>query len=39
MNARFPHWITPVRVTLRDRGGLIDIVGIDRAAGVASENN
>jgi len=31
MNAAFPQWKTPVKVTLRDRGGVIDIVGIDRS--------
>ena len=31
MNAAFPQWKAPVKVTLRDRGGVIDIVGIDRS--------
>ena len=26
----FPHWSKPVLVTVRDRNGLIDVVGIDR---------
>jgi len=41
VNPAFPQWLTPVRVTLRDRGGVIDIVGIDRRAGAAavSTNN
>ena len=42
MNAAFPQWKAPVKVTLRDRGGVIDIVGIDRSgahAGVGSTTN
>ena len=31
MNAAFPQWKAPVKVTLRDRDGVIDIVGIDRS--------
>jgi hypothetical protein len=27
----FPHWQQPVRVTLRDRFGALDIVGIERS--------
>jgi hypothetical protein len=27
---RFPHWMTPVVVTIRNRNGLLDVVGIDR---------
>jgi len=40
-NPAFPQWLAPVRVTLRDRGGVIDIVGIDRraGAGAVSTNN
>ena len=26
----FPHWIKPVVVTIRNRNGLLDVVGIDR---------
>ena len=26
----FPHWIKPVVVTIRNRNGLVDVVGIDR---------
>ena len=26
----FPHWIKPVIVTIRNRNGLVDVVGIDR---------
>jgi hypothetical protein len=26
----FPHWSRPVVVTIRDRGGMLDIVGIER---------
>jgi hypothetical protein len=26
----FPHWSQPVRVTIRNRNGLLDVVGIDR---------
>ena len=30
VNPAFPQWMKPVKVTLRDRNGVIDIVGIDR---------
>src|SRR4029453_9452968 len=41
VNPAFPQWMKPVKVTLRDRDGVIDIVGIDRggAAGVSSLTN
>jgi hypothetical protein len=26
----FPHWNKPVRVTVRNRNGLLDVVGIER---------
>jgi hypothetical protein len=26
----FPHWGKPVKVTIRHRNGLLDVVGIDR---------
>ena len=42
VNAAFPQWKAPVKVTLRDRGGVIDIVGIDRSgarAGTGSTTN
>ncbi len=26
----FPHWSNPVVVTIRNRNGLLDVVGIDR---------
>jgi len=26
----FPHWTKPVVVTIRDRNGVLDVVGIDR---------
>jgi hypothetical protein len=26
----FPHWTKPVVVTIRDRNGLLDVVGIER---------
>ena len=26
----FPHWIKPVVVTVRNRNGLLDVVGIER---------
>jgi hypothetical protein len=29
----FPHWATPVIVTLRNRDGVVDVVGIERPAG------
>ena len=31
-HASFPAWNRPVEVTLRDRGGVIDVVGIVRPA-------
>jgi hypothetical protein len=27
---QFAHWMRPVVVTLRNRGGVLDVVGIDR---------
>jgi hypothetical protein len=41
INPAFPQWLKPVKVTLRDRGGVIDIVGIDRggAAAISSTTN
>jgi hypothetical protein len=30
IHARFPHWAADVRVTLRQRDGAIDVVGIER---------
>jgi hypothetical protein len=27
---QFGHWAAPVRVTIRNRGGTLDVVGIDR---------
>jgi hypothetical protein len=30
INPAFPQWAKPVKVTLRERGGVIDVVGIDR---------
>jgi hypothetical protein len=32
-HSRFPNWTSPVRVTVRDRNGDIDVVGIERPAG------
>ena len=41
INPAFPQWLKPIKVTLRDRDGVIDIVGIDRggAATVSSTTN
>jgi len=41
LNPAFPQWLKPVKVTLRDRNGVIDVVGIERggAAGNSSTNN
>ena len=41
INPAFPQWLKPVKVTLRDRGGVIDVVGIDRggAATMSSTTN
>jgi hypothetical protein len=41
INAAFPHWAAPVRVTVRHRNGVIDIVGIERRgpAAATSTNN
>ena len=33
MQDGFPHWAQQVRVTLRDRGGVVEVVGVDRPAG------
>jgi hypothetical protein len=32
----YPQWAAPIRVTLRDRSGTLDIVGIDRPASAVS---
>jgi len=40
INPRFPQWAAPVRVTVRSRGGVVDIVGIERrASGAAISTN
>jgi hypothetical protein len=41
LNPAFPQWLKPVKVTLRDRNGVIDVVGIERggAAGNSSTTN
>ncbi|HEV8393646.1 MAG TPA: hypothetical protein VGQ37_05195 [Vicinamibacterales bacterium] len=36
-HATFPAWNRPVEVTLRDRGGVIDVVGIVRPASAGGE--
>jgi hypothetical protein len=33
MQDGYAHWAHPVRVTLRERGGIVEVVGIDRPAG------
>ena len=30
VHANYPNWMSPVRVTLRERGGVIEVVGIER---------
>jgi hypothetical protein len=35
MNADYPQWRRPVRITIRDRHGVLDIVGIDRRSSTA----
>ena len=35
INTEYPHWQKPVIVTIRDRAGERDVVGIERATGVA----
>jgi hypothetical protein len=37
LDASHPHWAAPVVVTLRDRSGSTDVVGIDRPAGSGRE--
>jgi len=32
-HAGYPHWSKPVLVTLRDRQGLVDVVGVERPTG------
>jgi hypothetical protein len=32
IDARHPHWANPVQVTVRDRSGALDVVGIERPA-------
>lgn len=41
LNAAYPQWARPVRVTVRDRDGVVDVVGIDRrgAAAASPTNN
>ena len=34
----FPHWADPVRVTVRNKNGSMDVVGIERPAGSAEGN-
>jgi methyl coenzyme M reductase subunit C-like uncharacterized protein (methanogenesis marker protein 7) len=29
----YPHWAEPIRVTLRERGGDVTVVGVDRPSG------
>lgn len=36
LDSNFKHWATPVDVTIRDRRGSLDVVGIDRSPGDAS---
>ncbi len=37
LDAAFTYWATPVNVTIRDRAGVLDVVGIDRlTAGTSS---
>ena len=38
-HADFPHWASPVHVTLRSRNGSVDVVGIERPTGSAVEKN
>jgi hypothetical protein len=35
---QFPHWQQPVRVTVRDRNGRIDVVGVDHPRGGTEED-
>jgi hypothetical protein len=35
LHGGYPNWTSPVRVTLRDRGGVIEVVGIERSTGAA----
>jgi len=35
LHAEFPHRAAPVRVTVRDGAGVLDVAGIERAAGAA----
>ena len=41
INPAFPQWLKAIKVTLRDRNGVIDVVGVDRggAASVSSTTN
>ena len=40
LDAAYPSWARPVRVTVRNRAGVLDIVGIDRSSrGSAATNN
>ena len=35
----FPHWASPVHVTVRNRNGSVDVVGIERPTGQATETH
>jgi hypothetical protein len=39
VHASFPNWTSPVVVTVRERNGSIDIVGIERPAGRSEQDN
>src|SRR5262245_3837087 len=38
VDAGHPQWAAPVRVTIRDRGGKIDVVGIERPTNVPAKS-
>jgi hypothetical protein len=37
VHADFPHWASPVHVTVRNRNGSVDVVGIERPTAPAAE--
>jgi hypothetical protein len=38
VNPAYPQWLKPIKVTLRDRGGVVDVVGIDRSGAANSSS-
>jgi hypothetical protein len=39
LHPKFPHWSSPVTVTVRNRNGTLDVVGIERPTGSAAKDH